>query len=363
MKNNGKIKQDKVLTAIVGSYPKPVYILPTKNPRELINNSGRNFYDLVDTIGKDRFEKRLDRACKEALDDQNKAGIDIVTDGEERREQYILYNLRHLKGFNFNDWVEISVREGTYKRWAPKVDARIEYKGSWLVDDFKFAASYTSKIVKITLPGPVTATDVVADFYYQGDRQKMAFDYAKAIRKEVKALIDAGCRLIQFDDPVLLRNPKRAKQWGLRALEVCFEGLENRATYCVHICRGYPNKPLEKQGISYKANANYYEQILSFLSKSKLDQVSIEGAQSDLNLNVLPAIGKKTIILGVLDVGIEEVETVSHLVKRAKEALRHIKPSQLVLAPDCGLLMISRQAAYRKIKNLASAAKILNGGK
>ena len=350
------------MTTIIGSYPKPGYALPSRNPRKLIDDSGRSFYDLKKKIGTREFNKRLDKACSEAIDDQNKADLDIVTDGEERREQYILYNLRHLKGINFKDWVEISVREGVYKRWAPKIDGKIEYNKSWLVDDFKFASSKTSKIVKMTIPGPVTATDVVFDTYYKGNRKKMAFDYAKAVRKEISALIDAGCKLIQFDDPVLLRNPERAKEWGLKALKECFKGLENKATFCVHICRGYPNKPLEKKGVNYKANANYYGQILSFLANSRLDQVSIEGEQSNLDLSVLPAIGKKTIVLGVLDVGSEKIESVGHLVKRGQEALKFIKPAQLVLAPDCGLLMISRKAAFGKLKNLAAAAKILNKG-
>lgn len=360
MNKSGKIRQNKVMTAIVGSYPKPKYILPSENNRELINDSGRSFYEIEKKIGKTEFNKLLDRACDEAIKDLNDTGIDIVTDGEERREHYVLYNLRYLDGINFESWIEMSIREGAYKRWAPKVTSEISFRTSWLVKDYLYTKERTDRTIKMTIPGPTTATDIVYDSYYNGDRKKMAFDYAHAVRTEVKNLIDAGCNYIQFDDPALLRNPERAQEWGLEALEKCFEGLEMKATYCVHICRGYPNKPLESKGISYKANANYYEQILHFLSSSKLDQVSIEGAQSNLDLSVLSAIGKKTIVLGVVDVGIEAVETVEHIVKRGKEALQHITPKQLILAPDCGLIMISRNAAFNKLKNIAEASVILN---
>ena len=186
-------------------------------------------------------------------------------------------------------------------------------------------------------------------------------DYAAAIHHEVKNLLEQGCRVIQFDDPVLLRYPERAKAWGLGALQACFAGLEDQATFIVHICRGYPDKPLERQGIAYKANADYYVDILSWFSQSTLDVVSIEGAQANLDLTVLPAIGQKSVMLGVLDVGSDEVESVTSLVERGEEALQFLPPQQLILAPDCGMLQLPRPAARQKLTNLAAAAALLNG--
>ncbi len=142
-------------------------------------------------------------------------------------------------------------------------------KGPLIVDEFLFTKQHAKGIAKIGLPGPTTVADCVADEHYGGDRKRLAFDYADAIRHEVAALIEAGCRMVQFDDPVLLRHPDAAQAWGLEALERCFAGLEDRATYVVHICRGYPNKPLERKGIRYKANADYYRDILSWLSESR----------------------------------------------------------------------------------------------
>ena len=356
-----KIKQDRLLTAIVGSYPKPDYVYAGSG-RALLDEDGAPLYKLKQAIGLVEFEKRLDQAVIEAIEDQNWAGIDLVTDGEERREHYVYYVLRKLGGIDFERRTEKRIRNNTYLRQIPTVVEQITYQGPIVVDDYKFTLKYAAATPKIGLPGPSTVVDGLADEHYQGNQRQMALDYAQAIRQEVKHLIEAGCRVIQFDDPVLLRYPDKAQTWGLEVLQACFAGLEDQATYIVHICRGYPDKPLESQGISYKANADYYQDILSWLSASTLDVVSIEGAQSDLDLSVLPAIGQKTVMLGVLDVGVNEVETVETLVERGKEALQYLPANQLILAPDCGMLQLSREAARQKLANLVIAAEMLNKG-
>lgn len=144
-------------------------------------------------------------------------------------------------------------------------------------------------------------------------------------------------------------------------MQSCFEGLENQAFYFVHICRGYPDKPLERKGIAYKANSDYYGEILEWLSKSKFDVVSIEGAQNNLDMSILPAIGKKTVMLGVLDVGSNEVESVDSIIARGREALKYLPGEQLILGPDCGMLLLSQDSAKAKLSNIAKAASILNG--
>lgn len=346
----GKLKQDKVLTAIVGSYPKPKYVF-TGSGRALLDSVGMAF---------SAPKQRLDRATLMAIGDQNRAGIDIETDGEERRGHYVLYVLKQLAGFDFKHLKRVEIRGGVYQRDVPVVVGPVGYKRSILVRDFKFTRSYVKNLPKIGLPGPSTVVDCVADEYY-GNLEKLAYAYAKAIRHEVEALIKTGCRIIQFDDPVLLRYPDRARVWGLKALQDCFQGFEDQATYIVHICCGYPNKPLERKGIKYKANSDYYKDVLSWLSKSSLDVVSIEGAQSKLDVSVLPAIGKKTVMLGVLDVGSNRVETVKSLVTRGREALKYLPAEQLILGPDCGMLQLKRQSALAKLKHMSRAARILNG--
>lgn len=354
-----KLKQDRVMTAIVGSYPKPKSLFD-RSGRELLDEDGHTFYELEKIIGAQEFEKRLDAAARMAIEHQNAVGIDLVTDGEQRRGHYVYYILRKLGGISFEHRTEKTIRDGRYVRHVPTVIGKITYQGPILIADYQFTAQYAQCIPKIGLPGPSTVTDGLADEHYQGNWEQMALDYAAAIRQEVYSLLETGCQVIQFDDPVLLRYPDQAREWGLKALQACFEGFEDRATFFVHICRGYPDKPLEHKGIEYKANADYYADILEWLSQSAIDVVSIEGAQNNLDLSVLPAIGEKTVMLGVLDVGSNEVESVESLVERGVEALRHLPKKQLILAPDCGMLQLTQAAARKKLTNLAEAASVLN---
>src|SRR5437762_5306894 len=326
--------QDKVLTAIVGSYPKPRYIYP-RNGRSLLDSFGFAFDRRRQALGSTEFARLLDKAALDAIKDQDRAGIDIVTDGEERRGHYVLHIVNRLEGVDAQNRKPISMRAGTTTQDAPRVIGKLGYKEPLVLDEFLFTRKHAKGIAKIGLPGPSTVADCVADEYYGGNRKELAFDYADAIHHEVAALIAAGCQVIQFDDPVLLRYPEAAQDWGLQALERCFAGLEDRAMFFVHICRGYPNKPLERKGISYKANQDYYRDILSWLSESRLDVVSIEGAASDLDVSILSAIGNKSVMLGVIDVGENEIENVESLVGRANEALRYVPAGQLILAPDC----------------------------
>jgi 5-methyltetrahydropteroyltriglutamate--homocysteine methyltransferase len=351
--------QDKVLTAIVGSYPKPRYVYK-QNGRSLLDSFGFAFDRRRQELGPAEFSRLLDRAALEAIKDQNRAGIDIVTDGEERRGHYVLHIVNRLEGVDARNRKPISMRAGTARQDAPRVIGKLGYKGPLVLEEFLFTKKHAKGIAKIGLPGPSTVADCVADEYYQGNRKQLAFDYADAIRHEVAALIAAGCQVIQFDDPVLLRYPEAAQLWGLQALERCFAGREDQATFVVHICRGYPNKPLERKGISYKANQNYYRDVLTWLSESKLDVVSIEGAAGNLDISILDAIGKKIVMLGVIDVGENEVESVESLVQRATEALRYLPKEQLILAPDCGMIELTHASARKKLVNLSLAACAIN---
>ena len=351
--------QSRVLTAIVGSYPKPRYVY-SRNGRSLLDSFGFAFDGRQQEVGTEEFAKLLDKAALSAIIDQNRAGIDIMTDGEERRGHYVLHIVNKLDGVDACNRKRISMRGGTTEQDAPRVIGKIKYKGPMVLDEFLFTRTHAKGIAKIGLPGPSTVADCVADEYYDGNRKQLAFDYAEAIHHEVEALIAAGCEIIQFDDPVLLRYPAAAQAWGLQALERCFAGLEDRATFVVHICRGYPNKPLERKGIAYKANQDYYRDILTWLAESKLDVVSIEGAASALDVSVLSTIGKKTVMLGIIDVGENEVESVESLVGRANEALRYVPARQLILAPDCGMLELTHASARKKLANLSLAAREVN---
>jgi len=347
-----------ILTATVGSYPKPKYLYP-KSGRSLLDRFGFSFAANEQSKGELEFNALLDQAAMMAINDQTLAGIDIITDGEERRGHYVLSVIDRLAGIDTRNLKNISIRGGTVERMAPRVIGKVAYNRPIVAEEYSYSRSRTTKLIKIALPGPSTVVDCVANEYYQNDKLQLAYDYADAIRTEVTSLISAGCKVIQFDDPVLLRYPDEARQWGLNALESCFAGCEDQATFVVHICRGYPDKSLEKKGINYKADQDYYSDILAWLSKSKLDIVSIEGAQGKLDLAVLSAIGDKTVMLGVLDVGDNRVETVKELVARGQEALRYLPSDQLILAPDCGMIELSQRSAKEKLSNLTAAAQLL----
>jgi 5-methyltetrahydropteroyltriglutamate--homocysteine methyltransferase len=352
-------EQDRILTAIVGSYPKPSYIYPSSG-RKLLDSVGFSFDSYRSESRDTDFDQLLDKAALQAIGDQDQAGIDLVTDGEERRGHYVLSIVNKLRGIDFQHLKNISIRGGVSHRDVPRVINKISYDGPILLDEFSFTSQHTTHTPKIGLPGPITVADCLADEYYHGDRQQLAYDYADAIRREVSNLIAAGCRVIQFDDPVLLRYPEAAQAWGFKALERCFAGFEDKATFIVHICRGYPDKALEKKGIEYKANKYDYPDVLSMLSTSKLDILSIEGAQSNLDLSILQAAGDKTVMLGLLDVGTNDVESVEYLVEQGQEALKYLPKNQLILAPDCGMLELSRGASKQKLGNLVVAAQMLN---
>src|SRR6266480_1475738 len=228
-------RESKVLTAVVGSYPKPRYVY-RQNGRSLLDSFGFAFDRRRQELGPAEFSRLLDRAALEAIKDQDRAGIDIVTDGEERRGHYVLHIVNKLEGVDACNRKPISMRAGTAQQDAPRVIGKIKHKKAMVLDEFLFTKKHAKGVAKIGLPGPSTVADCVADEYYQGDRKQLAFDYADAIHHEVAALITAGSRDMQFDDPVLLRYPAAAQAWGLAALERCFAGLEDRATFVVHIC-------------------------------------------------------------------------------------------------------------------------------
>ena len=188
----------------------------------------------------------------------------------------------------------------------------------------------------------------------------MAMDYARAIHHEIEGLIKAGCRVIQIDDPVLIRYIDQTRAWGLKALQACFQGLEDNATFIVHVCCGYPDKNMKNKGVTYKANHDYYKDILSWMSDTTIDIISIEGAHCNLDLSILSAVGAKSIMLGVLDVGSDYVESVESIVNRGKDALRYLAKEKLILAPDCGMLQLSRTVARKKLENIVIAASVLN---
>ena len=347
-----------MLTTVIGAYPKPSFLqLPdwfnaeggtdTLKPTVDYNNA-------IKKMGEDA-ESIFLKAAAEVINDQIECGIDIVTDGEVRRENYIHYHCRHITGVDFNTLTEKIARTGNYKCWLPTIVAKVEAQDSFLVHDWKVSQKLSSKPVKITIPGPMTIADTIANTYYKSD-DKMGFDLAEVINVEIKRLQKAGCKYIQVDEPLFARKPQKAIDFGIDNLAKCFEGLENTEIEKItHICCGYPDK---LDVINYpKAPLDSYKKIAKALDASLIDSVSIEDAHRYNDLELLRNFTKTKVIFGLIKIASSQIETKEEIENRVLDALNYIDKQQLIAAPDCGLGHLPRQLAIEKLKIMVDVAK------
>ena len=347
-----------MLTTVIGAYPKPSFLqLPdwfnaeggtdTLKPTVDYNNA-------IKKMGEDA-ESIFLKAAAEVINDQIECGIDIVTDGEVRRENYIHYHCRHITGVDFNTLTEKIARTGNYKCWLPTIVAKVEAQDSFLVHDWKVSQKLSSKPVKITIPGPMTIADTIANTYYKSN-DKMGFDLAEVINVEIKRLQKAGCKYIQVDEPLFARKPQQAIDYGIDNLAKCFEGLENTEIEKItHICCGYPDK---LDVINYpKAPLDSYKKIAKALDASLIDSVSIEDAHRYNDLELLRNFTKTKVIFGLIKIASSQIETKEEIENRVLDALNYIDKQQLIAAPDCGLGHLPRQLAIEKLKIMVDVAK------
>ena len=347
-----------MLTTVIGSYPKPNYLkitdwfnakggTDTENPTKYYSKE-------VKQMG-EKTEELFLQAATEVIKDQIECGIDIVTDGEVRRENYIHYHCRHIAGVDFETLTEKVARTGNYKCWLPTITAKVEAQDSFLVHDWKVSQKLSSKPVKITIPGPMTIADTIANTYYKSD-DKMGFDLAEVINVEIKRLQKAGCKYIQVDEPLFARKPQQAIDFGIDNLAKCFEGLENTEVEKItHICCGYPDK---LDVINYpKAPLDSYKKIAKALDASLIDSVSIEDAHRYNDLELLRNFTKTKVIFGFIKIASSQIETKEEIENRVLDALNYIDKQQLIAAPDCGLGHLPRQLAIEKLKIMVDVAK------
>ena len=347
-----------MLTTVIGAYPKPSYLKIT----DWFNASGgtdteypTKFYeDEIKKMG-DRFDDLLNKATSEIISDQEECGIDILTDGEVRRENYIHYHCRHLEGIDFTNLTEKVARTGNYKCWLPTIKSKVKAKEPFLVEEWKQNQSLTTKDLKITIPGPMTITDTIANTFYKSD-EKMGEDLADAINVEIKRLVDAGCKYIQVDEPLFARKPQNAINFGIQNLERCFKDVEDKNIEKItHICCGYPDK---LDAIDYpKAPLDSYSKISKALDGSIIDTVSIEDAHRYNNLEFLKDFNKTKVIFGLIKIASSQIETKKEIESRINDAIKFIDKEQLVVAPDCGLGHLPRDLAKTKLKIMVEAAK------
>ena len=347
-----------MLTTVIGAYPKPNYLkitdwfnvkggTDTENPTKYYSKE-------VKQMG-EKTEELFLQAATEVIKDQIECGIDIVTDGEVRRENYIHYHCRHIAGVDFETLTEKVARTGNYKCWLPTITAKVEAQDSFLVHDWKVSQKLSSKPVKITIPGPMTIADTIANTYYKSD-DKMGFDLAEVINVEIKRLQKAGCKYIQVDEPLFARKPQQAIDFGIDNLAKCYEGLENKEIEKItHICCGYPDK---LDVINYpKAPLDSYKKIAKALDASLIDRVSIEDAHRYNDLELLRNFTKTKLIFGLIKIASSQIETKEEIENRVLDALNYIDKQQLIAAPDCGLGHLPRQLAIEKLKIMVDVAK------
>ena len=347
-----------MITTVIGAYPKPSYLKIT----DWFNAQGgtdtanpTKFYkDEINKLGSDA-EKIFQKAAREVIKDQLDCDIDIITDGEIKRENYIHYHCRHLNGINFDILTEKAARTGNYKCWLPTITNKITATDSFLVEEWKNNQNFSNKPIKITIPGPMTITDTIANYYYKSD-EEMGYDLACAINIEIKRLVEAGCKYIQVDEPLFARKPKNALDFGIQNLEKCFDGLINtNVEKITHICCGYPDK---LDAIDYpKAPLDSYKKIAKALDKSIIDTVSIEDSHRHNDLSFLKDYENTKIILGLIKIASSILETEEEIEIRIREALKYTSIDKLIAAPDCGLGHLPRDLVIKKLKQMVKVAK------
>ena len=347
----------KLQTTVIGAYPKPPYTPVTDwfQQEEGADDSAptTRYLEELSAAG-DEAEALFRRAAREVIDDQVLAGIDVVTDGEVRRENYIHYHCRHLDGIDFEGLTEKALRNGAYSALLPTVRGPVTARDQgFLVRDWRAAQEATDRPVKVTLPGPMTIGDTTADEHYD-DPARRGRDLAEAINVEVCALAEAGCRYIQVDEPLFARKPQEALDFGIEHLERCFHGLPQDVVRVMHMCCGYPDC-LDREDYP-KADPQAYFRLAEAVDEIGLGEVSLEDAHRPNDLALLECFARTKVIFGVVAIAKSRVETVEEMQSRLKQALEHIDADRLVAAPDCGLGLLGRDLAFRKLRNLGLAA-------
>jgi 5-methyltetrahydropteroyltriglutamate--homocysteine methyltransferase len=331
-------------TTLVGSYPQPEWLIDRKKlagrfpPRVRARELWR--------IPEPWLAEAQDDATLLAIRAQEEAGLDIVTDGEIRRESYSNRFATALDGVDIDNPGTALDRSG-HPNPVPRVVGPIRRRHAVEVDDLRFLRKHTDRPVKMTVPGPFTMSQQAQVEYYDGNRERAAMDYAAAVNEEIRDLFAAGADIVQIDEPYMQARPEEARAYGLRALNRALEGV--KGTTAVHICFGYA-------AIIHQRPAGY--SFLPELAGCSCAQVSIETAQSKLDCAVLAGLEGKQIILGVIDLSDMTVETPETVAARIRRALPFVAAEKIIVAPDCGMKYLPREVAFGKMRAMVEGARI-----
>jgi len=331
-------------TTIAGSLPKPAWLAETGKLWPAWRVQGAE----------------LEHAKRDAtllwLKEQEDAGVDIVSDGEQSRQHFVHGFLEFVEGIDFEHKVKMGIRNNRYDAMVPVVVGPLRLRSRVHEVEAKLARAHTKKKLKITMPGPMTIVDTIADRHY-GDKVKLAMAFADLLNQEARALEKDGVDVIQFDEPAFNVYMDDVKRWGIDALHRASAGL--KCTTCVHICYGYGIEANLDWKKTLGASWRQYEEIFPALAKSRINQVSLECIHSRVPVELLRLLKGKDVLLGVIDVASDNVETPQEVADRIRAALKHVPAERLVLAPDCGMKYLTREAAFGKLRSLAEGAAIV----
>jgi len=332
-----------ITTTVVGSYPQPEWLI---DRAKLGSKVPRVRQPEIWRIAPEHLQQAQDDATLLAIRDMEHAGIDIITDGEMRRESYSNRFATALEGVDIENPGTTINRTGA-RSVVPRIASAIRRKGPVEMRDVQFLRAHTERKIKITLPGPFTMAQQAQDDFYK-DEEALALAFAAAVNEEVKDLFKAGADVVQLDEPWLQARADRAMRYGVKAINRALEGISG--TTVVHLCFGYAAAVKDKpSGYSFLAQ----------LADTRASQISIEAAQPHLDLSILKSLAPKNVMVGVIDLGTNEVETPAQVAERIRAALRVVPADKLVVAPDCGMKYLPRQAAFGKLKALAEGAAIV----
>jgi 5-methyltetrahydropteroyltriglutamate--homocysteine methyltransferase len=330
-------------TAIAGSLPKPAWLAET-----------HKLWPQWKAEGNELQQAKAD-ATLLWIKAQEDAGLEVVGDGEQSRQHFVHGFLEKVDGIDFEHKVEMGIRADRYKAMVPQVVGPLKLKGRVHEFEAKLARAHTKRKLKFTMPGPMTIVDTVADRHY-GDRVKMAFAFAELLNQEALALEKDGVDIIQFDEPAFNVYMKDAADWGVKALERAAQGL--KCTTAVHICYGYGIKANVDWKHTLGDQWRQYEQIFPALAKSTIDQVSLECYHSHVPPELMKLLEGKDVMVGVIDVASDEVETPEQVADTIGRALQFVAKEHLIPCTNCGMAPMDRDIALAKIQALAKGAEI-----
>jgi 5-methyltetrahydropteroyltriglutamate--homocysteine methyltransferase len=331
-------------TSLVGSYPQPDWLIDRQKlagrfpPRVRATELWR--------VAPEFLEQAQDDATILAIRDEECAGLDIITDGEARRESYSNRFATALEGVDVDNPGTALDRSG-HPNPVPRVTGKIRRKHPVELRDLKFLRANTNRKIKITVPGAFTMAQQAQNDYYKSD-EELAMDYAAAVNEEIKDLFAAGADVVQMDEPYMQARSEKARQYGIKVLKRALDGV--KGTTAVHLCFGYA-------AIIHERPSGY--SFLAELAEAPVDQISIETAQSSLDCSILEKLRGNTIILGVLDLSTHQVETPEIVAARIRRALPFVSVDRLVVAPDCGMKYLPRDVAFRKLQAMVEGAKLI----